>query len=327
MNPDMYKKSYRSNQLQMESSDQFSELALNWDVSWRQLQKGRFTGDLLSIEDHEVQIYQFSMNRSVEMLGCAPGGNNGRSFGFMRHGSYFGTWCDKQVFDDSLIVWGKNGEYEAITPSEFDVNTVTLSEELLIHAAQTMDYHEPLDSILSGRLIRLKQGSRIKQIRDQLELLRYKVIRQPENPSHFNFWQDAKFVIAQHIIAILVDDLQQRVRPITPAQRRLALKHALDYIQENLTDPISVRELSHYAGVSERTLQYAFQEHYHISPKAYLKAIRLNGAHKQLRQADPDTTLVVDVANVWGFWHMGQFAADYNTFFSEKPLSTLRHRA
>jgi AraC family transcriptional regulator, ethanolamine operon transcriptional activator len=54
-----------------------------------------------------------------------------------------------------------------------------------------------------------------------------------------------------------------------------------------------------------------------------LKAVRLNGVRKQLRHADTSTTRVADVANDWGFWHMGQFAADYKAFFSEKPLETL----
>jgi AraC family ethanolamine operon transcriptional activator len=35
---------------------------------------------------------------------------------------------------------------------------------------------------------------------------------------------------------------------------------------------------------------------------------------------------VVDVANRWGFWHMGQLAADYRRQFGELPSETLRRR-
>lgn len=31
-----------------------------------------------------------------------------------------------------------------------------------------------------------------------------------------------------------------------------------------------------------------------------------------------------DVANNWGFWHMGRFAADYRKFFGELPSETLQ---
>ncbi|NOR23809.1 MAG: helix-turn-helix domain-containing protein [Desulforhopalus sp.] len=33
---------------------------------------------------------------------------------------------------------------------------------------------------------------------------------------------------------------------------------------------------------------------------------------------------VIDVSNVWGFWHMGQFAADYRNLFGELPSETLQ---
>jgi hypothetical protein len=47
---------------------------------------------------------------------------------------------------------------------------------------------------------------------------------------------------------------------------------------------------------------------------------------------DPKVTVVCpngDVANRWGFWHMGQFAADYKRQFGELPSATLKraHRA
>jgi hypothetical protein len=35
---------------------------------------------------------------------------------------------------------------------------------------------------------------------------------------------------------------------------------------------------------------------------------------------------VSDVANSWGFWHMGQFAADYRAMFGELSSSTLNRR-
>jgi AraC-like DNA-binding protein len=75
-------------------------------------------------------------------------------------------------------------------------------------------------------------------------------------------------------------------------------------------------------GASERLLRYAFLERFGVSPKAYLLAVRLNGVRKELRAADPVCT-VIDVANIWGFWHMGQFAADYRRLFGNFPSKRL----
>ena len=34
-------------------------------------------------------------------------------------------------------------------------------------------------------------------------------------------------------------------------------------------------------------------------------------------------TKILNIANDWGFWHMGQFAADYKSLFGELPSETL----
>jgi transcriptional regulator GlxA family with amidase domain len=65
-----------------------------------------------------------------------------------------------------------------------------------------------------------------------------------------------------------------------------------------------------------RTLERAFKEHFGIGPKAYLIRRRLSGARDALVR-DDGPTAIVDVANEWGFWHMGQFAKDYRALFGE----------
>ena len=60
-------------------------------------------------------------------------------------------------------------------------------------------------------------------------------------------------------------------------------------------------------------LQYAFRERFGIPPKSYLLALRLNGVHRDLKNADPVSTKITDVAIRWGFWHMSQFEVDRHT--------------
>ena len=79
-------------------------------------------------------------------------------------------------------------------------------------------------------------------------------------------------------------------------------------------------------GVTERSLQRAFRELVGVSPKQYLLAHQLSGVHRALRAADPLRSRVADAANEWGFWHMGQLAADYRRHFGERPSETLRRR-
>jgi len=57
---------------------------------------------------------------------------------------------------------------------------------------------------------------------------------------------------------------------------------------------------------------------------AYLKANRLIAVRRQLRRSSPDKGTITNLANNWGFWHMGQFAADFRRYFGELPSQTLR---
>ena len=91
--------------------------------------------------------------------------------------------------------------------------------------------------------------------------------------------------------------------------------------------PPSVRDLCRTIGVSERTLQYAFVAHFGVTPASYLKAVRLNGARREFRRSDPLDAKISEIAGRWGFWHMGQFAADYRKQFGELPSQTLSNSA
>jgi AraC family ethanolamine operon transcriptional activator len=78
--------------------------------------------------------------------------------------------------------------------------------------------------------------------------------------------------------------------------------------------------------ISRRTLQYAFDAETAMSPHAYLRSIRLNGARRALRGGPGAVSSVREAAAAWGFWNLSQFACDYRLQFGERPSETL-HRS
>ncbi len=86
-------------------------------------------------------------------------------------------------------------------------------------------------------------------------------------------------------------------------------------------------ELCAIANVSERTLQYAFQDIMGMSPLTYLHRLRLHRARDELRKANSGSTSVTDVAMNWGFWHFGEFSRAYKNCFGEVPSRTLRQHS
>jgi AraC family ethanolamine operon transcriptional activator len=105
------------------------------------------------------------------------------------------------------------------------------------------------------------------------------------------------------------------------SNRERLVRRADDYMRACLGGPLSLLDLCRELGVSERTLHYAFQEVRGLSPMAYFNVSRLNAVRQALKTA-PDTATVRAIAQRWGFWHTGEFAAAYRRLFGELPSET-----
>jgi transcriptional regulator GlxA family with amidase domain len=101
---------------------------------------------------------------------------------------------------------------------------------------------------------------------------------------------------------------------------------AEDYALSHTAERLYVTELCEAAGVSERTLQYAFKEVMGMTPGAYLTRLRLHRVRHALRTATQASTTVTAEALRWGFWHFGDFSRAYKACFGELPSDTLRRK-
>jgi Helix-turn-helix domain/Transposase DDE domain group 1 len=61
-----------------------------------------------------------------------------------------------------------------------------------------------------------------------------------------------------------------------------------------------------------------------ISPSRYMLLRRLKAVRIALRDANPATASVAEIAGGWGFTELGRFAGAYRTTFGESPSMTLR---
>ncbi|MEV6279161.1 helix-turn-helix transcriptional regulator [Nocardia sp. NPDC051832] len=105
-----------------------------------------------------------------------------------------------------------------------------------------------------------------------------------------------------------------------------ALQRAIDYLQANPAQPITISQLASQSGTSVRALQNAFRTHHDTTPLEYLRRVRLDRARQDLRAAEPsDGYTVAIVAARWGFTHPGRFAQLYKQAFGRSPRQELRH--
>jgi AraC family ethanolamine operon transcriptional activator len=104
---------------------------------------------------------------------------------------------------------------------------------------------------------------------------------------------------------------------------RLRLIEQIDhYARAHRQEPLKLAELAAMTGRSERSLQYLFREIFGLTPQAWFKIMRLNGAYRDLNDPAAAHAAIAQVAGRWGFDHLGRFARDYRRLFGETPSAT-----
>jgi AraC-like DNA-binding protein len=106
----------------------------------------------------------------------------------------------------------------------------------------------------------------------------------------------------------------------TPA----AVRRTIEFIDTHADEPLTLADIVAASRIGPRALQAAFRRHRDTTPTAYLRRVRLERAHQELRTADPTAgATVAAVAARWGFLHAGRFAAAYRRAYGRTPQQTL----
>jgi transcriptional regulator GlxA family with amidase domain len=107
---------------------------------------------------------------------------------------------------------------------------------------------------------------------------------------------------------------------------RTPVRRAVEAIRNDPAQPFTPTSLARLAGAPTRTLHDGFRRHLDTTPMAYLRLVRLQRAHAELRAAEPRGTTVAAVARHWGFSHVSRFAQAYQRTYGRTPGATLRSR-
>ena len=116
---------------------------------------------------------------------------------------------------------------------------------------------------------------------------------------------------------------QGRKRPLR-VDRSTAFRSIFEFLRTLPPGPVYVEDLCRATGLPERTLRLLFLEQFGESPVRVLRARRLCLAYETLQEPGVGLKQIRQIAGSFGFWHMGQFAADYRELFDERPSDTVR---
>ena len=140
---------------------------------------------------------------------------------------------------------------------------------------------------------------------------------------------DAARGLEQALIEAMVDCLasrEDRESTVAQGQHAIVMRRFRRVIEENPEQPLYIPEICKAIRVSDRALRICCQEHLGMGPKRYLLLRRMHLARRALRQAEPNTTTVTDIATRYGSWQLGRFAVEYRALFGEAPSVTLRRQ-
>lgn len=96
------------------------------------------------------------------------------------------------------------------------------------------------------------------------------------------------------------------------------MRRAIDFLHENMSEPLRVEDIAREAGLNVRSLQLGFKAAFGMSPMRYLRDIRLDEARYRLSRRQ-NRESVTEVAYSVGFSHLGRFSQDYRARFGVSP--------
>ena len=282
--------------------------AAGFDLGFRQLDSGPQAIPAALQLGNQVTLVHMSFNRAYHQLGSPPNGMT--TFGIPLAGMR--NWFGRDYKDSSILPFNMPSGIDGVSESGFRAFTLSVGDDFVRTVSDS--FQIPIANVLMGpstdtviadssptRILRLLLSSLFEDREAQL------------NPE-----------VEDELIVALLNSAATDIAIVDKSESALrsrAVAKAMDYINEHRGEPTTVRDLCDNTGVALRTLNRAFRERFGIGPKAYLLRRRLSSVRAELLHASADTP-IVDIANHWGFWHMGQFAKDYEKMFGELPSET-----
>ena len=292
--------------------DELAEVTKAWDLDFRQLNRGGFTGSVRQAVIGPIHLADTRLQGVLHQRGKTP--TDVWTFCFPGHQQMEFRWRGHRVGANDLLTHQPGGEFESISKRDFELLLFSVSGEHLEAAGRRLGV--PIsEQTLKCLEITTCAPEVVRNLRLLVTTALGFLVRGHALPRAVV--QNASDLLVQGLAGCRIPDR----RPPQRRQQRL-IEAAIRIARERAHEIHSVKDLCGVSGASERTLRRGFNERFGISPRSYLKAQRLIGARRDLRASSQAET-ITDIANRWGFWHMGQFAKDYKRQFGELPSGTL----
>lgn len=285
-----------------------------WDQDYAQLSSGRFHGRTTDVDFGPVRIFREQLSARTEQVFAPPSGTVSFSLVFESRGPSRLGGTDVGPRNFCILPGGR--EFHAVTAQESDVLCVEVDSALLGDGRECLEQGRR-----SPPVWRAERAPQVAWwLRSVLECCA-KGQGAPLGEADLGMLAD---MAVESCRALLCEGS----RGDSAADRRGArfdlVMRARDLALEALPETLEVEALAQNLRVSVRLLEDAFHDIVGLGPATWLRLLRLNRAHRDLRRMSPDSATVAEIAMQWGFWHLGRFSGYYRQLFGCSPSETLR---
>ena len=299
---------------------EMSNVLRGWNIEIRQLQEGKIHDTLKQLKVKNILFSYAEFSGLTHQLGDIP---PGRTFAFYTGKSSQLIWRKKDIPFDAMMIFPLNSKLDVVVKgSKTNIHTISVSEEDLLSRLQENE-RDIYNSLVSTKDLITMHPSQMKNLQ---EVYGKYIQSAEENPDLINE-KNFQICLEEELFTALIDVLlcEGNIKHSATKERIVQSWDKLEmYIETHKQRPIMLSELSKATDIGQRSIFRLFKDRFNLTPKAYLNKLRLNGVRNDITQMDFTKNNITDIARNWGFWHMGQFAADYKRLFGELPSETLQ---
>ncbi|WP_299351656.1 helix-turn-helix domain-containing protein [uncultured Shimia sp.] len=281
-----------------------------WETEFRQTQPGKTHIAVAKVQCENIAILDFKSNLGLHQMGSGPKGCV--TIGVPICGGVE-KWKDVPAKVGALLSFGSGTSFEGLSPHGFQGLTFALPEAFF------SDLCKKLGVVNSATFRQFGVISSANASRRRSRIAAHVLESLAANGAPFTPQYEDE--IASALVLSMTDDDAQHDDKSTPARRAKARQRAIEVMEYLAPEAARISDICAQSGSSWRTLNRAFLEYFGFGPKVYFEHLRLTKVRDELVQFGPEMP-IVDVANRWGFWHMGKFARDYRRLFHELPSET-----
>lgn len=300
--------------------EELPALQFGWQIDFTQLGPAERESTVNLVRSDNVGVCHFQFNSGFDQrLHAQP---DYYSFGLPDPGTTAVTVLEKAAQPGAIIVFPHHYQAHGVSPAGFHGYGAHIRVALLETLAETV-FKMPLRLLVPvAGVYRLT----VVQFRHVLwEMQKWQEIVAAGITADVSLLAQREEALALAILTSLSHSIPTAETPHLKSGR--AIKLVLDYMDNTPLAEVTASELCTLADCSQRWLEQSFKKRFGVSPMAYVKCLRLARLRRDLlRTSDDEGVTVNDLASTYGFWHMGQLAADYRKVYHELPSATLKRR-